>query len=50
MSSVQIINSKEMISCSEAEIKYNNSIFLMMDIEDRDGDFFGTVYAVSKDI
>ncbi|MDE7477752.1 MAG: hypothetical protein K2M91_07355 [Lachnospiraceae bacterium] len=50
MSSVQIINSKEKISCSEAENKYKNSIFLMMDIEDRDGDFFGTIYAVSRDI
>lgn len=50
MSSLAIIDSKERISCLEAENRYKNNIFLMVDIENKEGDFFGTIYAVSKDI
>lgn len=49
MPSFQIIDDKEKISCSEAESKYKNAQYLMVDVEYTDGETYGTLYAISRD-
>ncbi len=48
MNDLEIIDSSEVISCTEAEHKYRRCKFLMINIENYDSDWHGTVYAVSK--
>ena len=45
---LEIIDSKEIISCTEAEQKYNRCKFLMINIENYNSDWHGMVYAISK--
>ena len=47
MNDLEIIDSSEVISCTEAEHKYRRCKFLMINIENYDSDWHGTVYALS---
>lgn len=48
MKDLEIIDSKEVISCAEAGHKYRRCKFLMINIENYNSDWHGTVYAISK--
>ena len=49
MSGLQIIDSKERKSCLDIENGYRNVQYLMINVEDLDGDTSGMLYAVSKE-
>lgn len=48
MNDLEIIDSEEVISCTEAEHKYRRCKFLMINIKNYNSDWHGTVYAVSR--
>lgn len=49
MSGLQIIDSKERKSCLEVENGYRNIQYLMINVEDLDGDTSGMLYAISDE-
>ena len=49
MSGLQIIDSKERKSCLEVENGYRNIQYLMINVENLNGDTSGMLYAVSKE-